>query len=120
MAIAQAPVIPDASSLPTDPVVAVAFLAVVALGMILFYFGKPLQDRVRGGAKDKPADIAPPTPVLPSPVQVLDRTTEMTNALIQVLKDQIADQDVENDRLRREIERLREDLEHCRDQWRRP
>lgn len=133
MAIAQAPVVPDPSTLSgLNPVVATTFLGVVALGMLLFYFGPALRDRVRGRKADAPkADLVatgPIPPVLPSPVAVLDRATEMTNRLIETLEKQAAERDDEIDELRRELsderrahERTRSDLERCRDtQWRRP
>lgn len=144
-ALATQPAIPDASSLAgLDPTVALAFLAVVALGMILFYFGPAMRDRLskKPGQTPELSSTAPIPPVLPSPVSVLDRTTEVTNKLIEALNERIADllserrdQDVENDELRRElravhveIERIRGDyralqVEHERlraDQWRRP
>jgi hypothetical protein len=130
--VAQAPAVPDASSLAgLEPVVAVSFLAVVALGMLLFYFGPALRDRVRGPkAPPPPADPAstgPIPPVLPSSVAALDRATEMTNRLIANLEEQVRERDEEFDRvrherdeIRRELERTRMDLERCRDQWRRP
>lgn len=132
MAVAQAPIVPDASSLAgLEPAVAIMFLGVVALGMILFYFGPAMRDRVRGPkATPPPADPAstgPIPPVLPSSVAVLDRATEMTNRLIATLEEQAGERDEEIDRLRHELaderrthERTRIDLERCRDQWRRP
>jgi hypothetical protein len=130
--VAQAPVVPDASSLAgLEPSVALAFLGVIALGMLLFYFGKPLQDRVRGAKASPPAtdpaSTGPIPPVLPSSVAALDRATEMTNRLITALEEQARERDEEIERIRherdetrRELERTRMDLERCRDQWRRP
>lgn len=126
---AQAPTIPDASSLAgLEPSVAIMFLGVVALGMLLFYFGPAMRDRVRGAPKDKPADSPPaPVPTLPQPVVLVDRATEMTNRLIETLEEQVTERDDEIERLRHERdeerrahERTRMDLERCRDQWRRP
>lgn len=94
MLAAQAPVVPDASSLAgLDPVVAVSFLGVVALGMILFYFGPALRERL--SKKAKPADPAATAPMVPLPVpatQMLDRTAEMTDRYVDSLKEQLRDQ----------------------------
>lgn len=125
MAAAQAPAVPDASSLAgLNPVVASLFLGVVALGMILFYFGPAMRDRVRGPrpeAKTDPASTGPIPPVLPSPVQVLDRAAVMTDRLIETLEEEIDQLRQERNEARRELERARAELERCRDsQWRRP
>lgn len=120
--------IPTASDLATlNPVVAVAFLGVVALAIILFYFGKPLQDRVRGNKKDDPPKAAADpgataqvSTVLPAMPTALDRASEMTDRYISDLKEQIAGLRTEVDELEREIKQLRTELDRLRDEaWRR-
>lgn len=123
MIFAQAPVVPDPAGLADlDPSVALAFLAVVALGMILFYFGPALRDRVaKKPADPKPPDptaTAPLVPVGPSATQVLDRTTEMTDRYIADLKEQIRGQQRELEDQDRELSRLRVDNDRLRDERR--
>lgn len=120
----QAPSLPDASSLAgLDPSVAIMFLGVVALGMILFYFGPALRDRMaKKPADPKPADptsTAPIVSLLPSTTQVLDRTAEMTDRYIADLKEQIRGQRSELEDQDREIARLRAENDRLRDERRR-
>jgi predicted RNase H-like nuclease (RuvC/YqgF family) len=118
--------IPTASDLATlNPVVAVVFLGVVALGITLFYFGKPLQERLRG-KKDDPPKAADPTAtapiaaVMPSAPAALDRAAEMTDRFISDLREQIGALRGEVDEQEREIKQLRTENDRLRDEaWRR-
>lgn len=120
--LSQAPSLPDATSLAgLDPSVAIMFLGVVALGMILFYFGPALRDRVAKKPDElKPADqTAPIASVAQTATQVLDRTTEMTDRYIADLKEQIRGQARELEDQDRELARLREVADRLRDELRR-
>lgn len=120
LAVNQAPTVPDPSALADlDPGVAYMFLAVVLVGMVLFYFGPALRDRF--GKKTPTPPVAPPPVTITGPVPaalpaVMDRSAEVTDQYIGFLKAEIEKRDRELDEKERELERLRADL---RDQWRR-
>lgn len=115
---AQAPALPDATALAgLTPPVAFAFLGVVALAMLLFYFGGAVRERIR-----TPPPTGPPVePAQPSPPALpaaLDRADLLSDQYIASLKDQVATQQRRIDALEREIDRLRAELDRLR--WRGP
>lgn len=124
LSASQVPV-PDLSALQgLEPGVAYAALAVVALGMLLFYLGPGLRQWVTRA--DPPAAAAEPAPTGPLPPALpatMDRADQVYDRFVDHLQAQLADRDRtiaaherELGRLRGEIDRLRGDLERAWDQ----
>lgn len=113
---ASPPAIPDASTLADlEPAVAFAFLGVVALGMLLFYFGPALRDRLRRNPPPTP-DVESAKPAPPALPAALDRADSLSDQYIAFLKKQVATQQRRIDTLEREVDRLRGELDRLR--WR--
>lgn len=107
-----APAIPDLSGLQgLDPGVAYAALAVVALGMLLFYFGPALRQRFMSPAPPA-ADPAPPSGPLPASLPAtMDKADEVYDRFINHLQSQLADRDRTIAAQDRELNRLRDQIE---------
>lgn len=122
MPISQAPA-PDLSFVQgLDPWVAVAALATIVILNVLYFVGPGLRDRFRptgptptGGAHTAAVDAVPVA--LPA---VMDRADIVSDRYIAHLEQQLADRDRVIADQERESERLRIDLDRLRDQqWRR-
>lgn len=113
----SAPALPDASALADlDPGVAFAFLGVVALAMLLFYFGGALRERIRTPKPSPPPAVEQATPAPPALPAALDRSDQVADQYIAFMREQVATQQRRIDALEREADRLRSELDRLR--WR--
>jgi hypothetical protein len=122
----QAP-LPDLSSLQgLEPGVAYAALAVIALGMLLFYLGPGLRQRFTRPDPPAAVEAGPSGPLPPALPATMDQANVVYDRFVDHLQQQLGDrdrtiaaQDRELARLRTEIDRLRGDLERVWDQMQR-
>lgn len=107
-----APAIPDLSGLQgLDPGVAYAALAVIALGMLLFYLGPGLRQRFT--RPDPPAaGPAPPSmPLPPALPATMDQANAVYDRFVDHLQAQLADRDRTIAAQDRELNRLRNQID---------
>ncbi len=124
MSASQVP-LPDLTALQgLEPGVAYAALAVIALGMLLFYLGPGLRQRFSHPTSPATPEPPPPTGPLPAALPAtMDRADQVYDRFVDHLQAQLGDrdrtiaaQDRELGRLRGEVDRLRGDLERVWDQ----
>lgn len=98
-----------------DPGVAYAALFVVALGMVLFYFGPGLRDRFRKAPPpplQPPAATGPALPVVPPTLPAaIDQAERVSAQFIAHLQEQVRELERDNDTLRGINARLQTDNE---------
>lgn len=107
-----APAIPDLSGLQgLDPGVAYAALAVVALGMLLFYLGPGLRQRFTRPDPPATGPVAPSGPLPPALPATMDQANAVYDRFVDHLQAQLADRDRTIAAQDRELNRLRDQIE---------